>query len=224
VNLTPWVCGLEVLCRCAVQRLASRTNRLRVQLGRYKVCVSDEGTEEFFCRNFVTPKLHVDGAPVVVEFTSRFEQAPPPHPLLLALHATLARVAYMFGAAGFFDRLQCRTCGPRKKMEWDGRGRGCDGIRAKGYVALRQWRPDYPCGTHPSLSLTRCQWSRFHNPLIALPSQTCSHSKRRAVSDERRLGIRPRCMREQPWHVGICNNVGETMSYRVVYEWYMSMQ
>ena len=47
---------------------------------------------------------HVHGAPMVVEFTSEFEEVPPPEPLLLALHGTCARVAHMSGAAGFFDR------------------------------------------------------------------------------------------------------------------------
>jgi hypothetical protein len=51
----------------------------------------------------VGPQPHVDGAPMVVEFTSEVEGVPLPDPLLLVLHATCARVAHMSGAAGFFD-------------------------------------------------------------------------------------------------------------------------
>ncbi|KAI9567170.1 hypothetical protein HD554DRAFT_2220399 [Boletus coccyginus] len=76
------------------------------QLGRYKICVSNEGIEEYIRRIFVAPKPHVDGAPMVVEFTSKHAEAPPPDPLLLALHATCARVAHMSGAAEFFDQLE----------------------------------------------------------------------------------------------------------------------
>ncbi|KAI9457548.1 hypothetical protein HD554DRAFT_2030008, partial [Boletus coccyginus] len=45
---------------------------------------------------------HVDGAPVVVGFTSQFEEVLPPDPILLALHATCARVTHMSGVADFF--------------------------------------------------------------------------------------------------------------------------
>ena len=51
------------------------------------------------------PKPHVDGAPMVVEFTSNYKEAPPPDPQLLALHGTCARVAHMSGAAEYFDKL-----------------------------------------------------------------------------------------------------------------------
>jgi len=46
------------------------------------------------------------GDPMVVEFSSNYEGAPPPDPQLLALHATCARVAHMSGAAEFFDKLE----------------------------------------------------------------------------------------------------------------------
>lgn len=76
-----------------------------MQPGRYEVCVFNGGDEEYICL-FVGPKPHVDDDPMAVEFTSQFEEAPPPDPVLLALHATCARVAHMSGAAEFFDRLQ----------------------------------------------------------------------------------------------------------------------
>jgi hypothetical protein len=77
----------------------------RVQPGRYKVCVLNKANEGYI-RHFVGPKPHVDGAPMVVEFTSEFEKVPPPDPILLALHAICARVAHMSGAAEFFDQLE----------------------------------------------------------------------------------------------------------------------
>lgn len=43
---------------------------------------------------------------MVVEFTSQFQEAPPPDPRLLALHAICARVAHMSGAVNFFDQLE----------------------------------------------------------------------------------------------------------------------
>ena len=52
------------------------------------------------------PKPHIDGAPMVVEFTSQFDNAPPPNPHLLAMHGICARVAHMSGAADFFYRLE----------------------------------------------------------------------------------------------------------------------
>lgn len=67
--------------------------------------MSDEYAEGYI-RLFAGPKPHIDGAPMVVEFTSQFEEAPPPDPLLLALHVICARVAHMSGAAEFFDQLQ----------------------------------------------------------------------------------------------------------------------
>ena len=73
--------------------------------GRYKTCVSRKGHEKYI-RLFAGPKPHVNGAPMVVEFTSQFEEAPPPDPLLFVLHATCARVAHMSGAAEFFDQLE----------------------------------------------------------------------------------------------------------------------
>ncbi|KAF8549144.1 hypothetical protein OG21DRAFT_1421787, partial [Imleria badia] len=80
------------------------------QPGRYSVCVSDEYAEGYI-RLFAGPKPHVDGAPMV-EFTSQFKELPPPDPLLLALHATCARVAHMSGAAEFFDRLLSNLMSP----------------------------------------------------------------------------------------------------------------
>lgn len=76
-----------------------------MQPDRYKVCVFREA-DEGYIRLFKGPEPHVDGAPMVVDFTSQLEQVPPPDPDLLALHATCARVAHMSGAAEFFDRLQ----------------------------------------------------------------------------------------------------------------------
>jgi len=65
-----------------------------------------KGDEGYIRRNFVDPKSHVDGAPMVVEFNSKCKKAPPPDPQLLALHAMCARVAHMSGAAEFFDWLE----------------------------------------------------------------------------------------------------------------------
>lgn len=76
-----------------------------MQPNRYKVCVFHKGDEGYIRRNFVGPKPH-DGAPMVVEFTSKYEEVPPPDPQLLALHATCARVAHMSSAAEFFDKLE----------------------------------------------------------------------------------------------------------------------
>ncbi|KAI9573823.1 hypothetical protein HD554DRAFT_2251697 [Boletus coccyginus] len=76
------------------------------QPGHYKICVSDGGAEEFIHCLFVAPKSHVDGAPMFVEFTSKVKEVPPPDPLLLAFHATCARVAHISGAAEFFDWLE----------------------------------------------------------------------------------------------------------------------
>jgi len=77
-----------------------------VQPNRYKVCVFHEEDEGYIRRNFVGPKPHIDGAPMVVEFNSKHKEAPPPDPQLLALHATCARVAHMSGAAEFFNKLE----------------------------------------------------------------------------------------------------------------------
>lgn len=63
----------------------------------------DEG---YIHRSFYGSKTRVDGAPMVVEFTSGLQGAPPPDPRLLTLHAICARVAHMSGAAEFFDQLQ----------------------------------------------------------------------------------------------------------------------
>jgi hypothetical protein len=46
---------------------------------------------------------------MVVEFASQFEKAPPPGPLLLALHPICARVARMSSATEFFDQLERDT-------------------------------------------------------------------------------------------------------------------
>ena len=71
-----------------------------------------EPDERYIHRDFVGPKDHVDGTPMVVEFVSCYQGAPPPDPQLLALHATCTRVAHMSGAAKFLDQLQ-----------WDGERR-----------------------------------------------------------------------------------------------------
>ena len=65
--------------------------------------MSSKYTEQYI-HYFAGPNPHVDGAPMVVELTSRFGEAPPPDPLLLALHAICARVAHMSGAAEFFNQ------------------------------------------------------------------------------------------------------------------------
>ena len=77
-----------------------------MQPNRYKVCVFGKGDEGYIRRNFVRPKPHVDGAPIMAEFTSKYEEVPPPDPQLLALYATCARAAHMSGAAEFFDKLE----------------------------------------------------------------------------------------------------------------------
>ncbi|KAF9645780.1 hypothetical protein BDM02DRAFT_3119694 [Thelephora ganbajun] len=46
------------------------------------------------------------GASMVVDFSSNRDNAPPPDPQLLALHATCARVAHMSGAAEFLDEIE----------------------------------------------------------------------------------------------------------------------
>ena len=63
--------------------------------------------DERYIRRLLGPKPYIDGAPMVVEFTSEVEGVQLPEPLLLALHATCARVARMSGAAEFFDQLEC---------------------------------------------------------------------------------------------------------------------
>ena len=65
-----------------------------------------ESDERYIHRDFIGPEDHVDGAPMVVEFASEYQEAPPPDPQLLALHATCTRVAHMSGAAKFLDQLQ----------------------------------------------------------------------------------------------------------------------
>lgn len=59
----------------------------------------DERIREDFMRH----KPLIYGAPMVVEFGSRFEEVPPPDPCLLALHATCARVTHMSGATEYFQ-------------------------------------------------------------------------------------------------------------------------
>ena len=77
-----------------------------MQPTRYKVCVFYESDERYIHRDFVGPEDHVDGAPMVVEFASEYQEAPPPDPQLLALHAECTRVAHMSDAAKFLDQLQ----------------------------------------------------------------------------------------------------------------------
>jgi len=43
---------------------------------------------------------------MLVDFSSNYEDVPPPHPQMLALHAICARVAHMSGAAEFLDKLK----------------------------------------------------------------------------------------------------------------------
>ena len=107
-------CSPGVLSKTQCQ---SPTDYVLQQQGRYKFCVLDKYFEGYI-RLFGGPKPHVEGAPVVVEFTSQFEK-PPPDPLLLALHATCARVAHMSGAAEFLDRLE-RDTEEIKVLTFDG--------------------------------------------------------------------------------------------------------
>ncbi|KAI9567689.1 hypothetical protein HD554DRAFT_2267066 [Boletus coccyginus] len=60
------------------------------QLNHYKVCVAKRSTGNLIYHNFVAHKHMADGAPIVVEFNAKYPNAPPPDPLLLALHATCA--------------------------------------------------------------------------------------------------------------------------------------
>ncbi|KAG6371800.1 hypothetical protein JVT61DRAFT_9155 [Boletus reticuloceps] len=68
----------------------------------YKVCFFDELDRVSFMSK--SSRLCTD--PFVVDFSSKDELLPPPHPSLLALHATCARVAHMSGAAEFFDHIE----------------------------------------------------------------------------------------------------------------------
>ena len=71
----------------------------------YKVCTPDKGRNALI--HHLIPRDHgVYGGPIFVEFNSKHENAPPPDPFLLALHATCARVARMSGAAEFFDQVE----------------------------------------------------------------------------------------------------------------------
>ena len=63
--------------------------------------------DERYIRRLLGHKPHIDGAPMVVEFTSEVEGVQLPDPLLLVLHATCTRGAHMSGAAEFFDQLEC---------------------------------------------------------------------------------------------------------------------
>ncbi|KAF8120382.1 hypothetical protein EV363DRAFT_1190685, partial [Boletus edulis] len=72
------------------------------ELHCYKVCFSDEQDRVSFTSK--SSRLCIDS--FVVDFSSKDEQLPPPHPLLLALHATCARVAHMSGATEFFDQIE----------------------------------------------------------------------------------------------------------------------
>jgi len=82
-----------------------------------------ESDERYIRRNFVGPKDHVDGAPMVIELASNSREAPPSDPQLLALHATCARVAHMSGAAEFFDQLQ-RDVEETNVLAFDGSSAG----------------------------------------------------------------------------------------------------
>lgn len=52
--------------------------------------------------NFVGDDRRIDGAPMFSEFNARFEEAPPPDPVLLVLHARCVPVVHMSGATKFF--------------------------------------------------------------------------------------------------------------------------
>lgn len=66
------------------------------------------------------PLPYIDGAPMVVDFTPRAENAPlPPDPRLLALHAACARVAHMSGATGFIDQVE-QDMEETKVLAYDG--------------------------------------------------------------------------------------------------------
>ena len=77
-----------------------------VQSGCYEVCAFYK-TDERYIRCLLGPKRHVDGVPVVVDFSSEVQGVSLPDPLLLALRAICARVAHMSGAAELFDQLEC---------------------------------------------------------------------------------------------------------------------
>ncbi|KAF8130726.1 hypothetical protein EV363DRAFT_1450500 [Boletus edulis] len=72
------------------------------ELHCYKVCFSDEQDRVSFMSK--SSRLCIDS--FVVDFSSKDEQLTPPHPSLLALHATCARVAHMSGATEFFDQIE----------------------------------------------------------------------------------------------------------------------
>ena len=115
-KLNLWFESTDQVCYSEICRSCQLTG---VQPNRYKVCVFHGADKGYIHRNFMRPKPHIDGAPMVVEFTSQFENAPPPSPHLLALHGICARVAHMSGAAEFFDQLQ-RDAEEIKVLAFDG--------------------------------------------------------------------------------------------------------
>ncbi|KAF9645735.1 hypothetical protein BDM02DRAFT_3262713 [Thelephora ganbajun] len=58
---------------------------------RYKICVFDVEIEQFIRLNSKRPETSGPGASMVVDFSPNQENAPPPDPQLLALHATLSQ-------------------------------------------------------------------------------------------------------------------------------------
>lgn len=96
-TLTTWTCGLKVPTKCAVCKLSDDANLTRTQPNHYTVCVFD-GALARELRWY--EQFHVDG-----DRTSSnpyHDNACPPNPQLLALHATCARAAKLSGA---FDAL-----------------------------------------------------------------------------------------------------------------------
>ena len=77
-----------------------------VQPDHYQVRVLEHWDELYIYDHFKRRMPHIDGAPMTVDFTSRYNNAPPPDPRLLALHAMCPRVAHRSGAAEYFDRVE----------------------------------------------------------------------------------------------------------------------
>ena len=89
---------------CTFRDLVSHPDWPRVQPNRYKVCMFHESDKGYIRCNFVGPKPHVDRAPMVVEFTSRCEEAPPPDLQLFTFYTTCVRFTRISGANEFFDK------------------------------------------------------------------------------------------------------------------------
>jgi len=98
----PWVCGLKVLRRCVISRLAGGTSVTSAQVNHYNICVIHPGYEKDLR---LYGALRDDGGRLSVTFTSNRKDARLPNPKLLALHAACARVVHMSGAAAAFRDL-----------------------------------------------------------------------------------------------------------------------